>query len=251
MGVGPSKQKQASRGLSKSPIAKSSNSNIKKEKRRAQQAAKEDWKAAEHIARQVSHGLRAGVDIRGRLASIGWVEREKVYMAFCNLDPEFAPRWPSEASLREFQNVARQVQAERDEWRARENMLAHVMKREGREKLEEGDLDMVFKTPRAALGLEPHAGSSSQGPRVRWADSYTDYRGVRSGSQATQQRPAQVEPRPQFTAHANCEIVAPKPTRRMNVARLETGQYPSREHSTQGRYTLGRNLNRRGFDLEA
>ena len=251
MGAGASKQKQtASRGISKSPIAKASTANIKKEKRRAQRAAEEDWKAAEHIARQVSHGLRAGVDIRGRLASIGWVEREKVYMAFCKLDPEFAPHWPSEVSLREFQNAARQQQAERDEWKARENMLNHILKKEGRDKCSDEDLNKVFGTPRSALGLEGHA-PPSQGPKVRWADQHVDYRGVRSGSVAAQQRPAQVEPRPQLTAHANCEIVAPKPIRRMNVAKLEMSQYPSREYSTQDRYALRRNPNRRGFDLEA
>ena len=235
--------------MSKSPIVKSNNSNNKKGKRRAQQAAQDDWKAAEHFARQVSHGLRAGVDVRGRLASLTWVEREKVYIAFRSIDPQMVAHWPSEPSLKEFQNAARQAQAERDEWRARENMLNHILKHEGRDKCSDEDLDMVFSAPHSALGLRGPA-EQSQGPRVKWADQHTDYRGVRSGSLAAQQRPAQVEPRPQLTAHANCEIVAPKPIRRMNVAKLEMSQYPSREYTTQDRYALRRNPNRRGFDLE-
>lgn len=250
MGVGPSKQKQtAPRGMSKSPIAKKNNAEMKKEKRRAQAAAEEDWKAAEHIARQVSHGLRAGVDIRGRLASIGWVEREKVYMAFCKLDPEFAPRWPSEESLREFQNAARQQQAERDEWRARENMLNQMLKREGRDKCSDEDLDKVFSTPQSALGLR-NPGEQSQGPKVRWADQHTDYRGVRTARDPAPQRPSNNNAEPQLVAHANCELKAPRPIRRMNVAKLEMNKYPDREHSTQDRYALRRNPNRRGFDLD-
>ncbi|MDI1485397.1 MAG: hypothetical protein OHK93_000534 [Ramalina farinacea] len=250
MGAGASKQKQmAPRGMSKSPITKASSSNIKKEKRRAQRAAEEDWKAAEHIARQVSHGLRAGVDNRGRLASIGWVEREKVYMAFCKLDPEFAPHWPSEVSLREFQNAARQKQAERDEWRVRENMLNHILKKEGRDKCSDEDLNKVFGTPRSALGLEGPS-ERQQGPRVKWADQHTDYRGVRTARSPALQRPSINDAEPQLVAHANCKLKAPKPIRRMNVAELEMSQYPSREHSTQDRYALRRNPNRRGFDLE-
>ena len=250
MGVGPSKQKQtAPRGTSKSPIAKVSTANIKKERRRAQRAAEDDWKAAEHFARQVSHGLRAGLDVRGRLASLSWVEREKVYIAFRSIDPQMVPHWPREESLKEFQHAARQERAQRDEWRARENMLNQILKREGRDKCSDEDLEKVFKTPRSAFGFGGHA-ERQQGPRVTWADQHTDYRGVQTARNLAPPRPRNDDAEPRLRAHANCELKAPRPIRRMNVAKLEMSKYPDREQSTQDRYASRRNPNRRGFDLE-
>ena len=133
-------------------------------------------------------------------------------------------------------------------------MLARIMKRGGREKWRQEELDTVFNASRSALGLEDRADRSQQGQKVM----YTDYRGVRTARQPTLQHlqysnlrnPAAREQLPQLVAYAGCDIVAPKLTRRMNVGKLEMTQYPSRESSTQDRYALQKNNNRRRFGLE-